>query len=68
MATAFKGMIILVLLCKATVGAGFSGGLLFDVDVLFLLWPCVSRTAGEILFCYSPKEYPEKAATSATPL
>ncbi len=27
-----------------------------------------SRTAGEVLFCYSPKEYPEKAATSATPL
>ena len=30
--------------------------------------PCGSRTAGEVLFCNSPKEYPEKAATSATPL
>ncbi len=32
-----------------------------------LLRHCGSRTAGEVLFCYSPKEYPEKAATTATP-
>ena len=30
---------------------------------------CGSRTAGEVLFCYSPKEYPEKAvATPGAPV
>ncbi len=28
---------------------------------------CGSRTASEVLFCNSPKKYPKKAATSATP-
>ena len=28
---------------------------------------CGFRTAGEVLFCYSPKEYPEKAAPHRLP-
>ena len=43
-------------------------GLVFRIYLGVFVWHCGSRTAGEVLFCYSPKEYPEKAATSAVPL
>ena len=43
-------------------------GLVFSSYLCHLVRPCGSRTAGEVLFCNSPKEYPEKAATSAAPL
>ncbi len=42
--------------------------LLFNIYLLLFVRHCGSCTAGEVLFCYSPKEYPEKTATSATPL
>jgi len=30
----------------------------------YFIRPCGSRPTGEVLFCYSQKEYPEKAATT----
>ena len=42
--------------------------MVFSIYLFLLARPCGSRTAGEVLFCYSPKEYPEKAATTTTPL
>ena len=40
----------------------------FTIYKLCLPGHCGSRPAGEVLFVYSHKEYPEKAATSAAPL
>ena len=46
----------------------FFCGLMFGIYWVLFVRSCGTRTAGEVLFCNSPKEYPEKAATSATPL
>ena len=39
-----------------------------SIYLSLLFWPCGFRTTGEALFCNSPKEYPEKTATTTTPL
>jgi hypothetical protein len=41
---------------------------LFGIYGWFLVTVCGIRTAGEALFCYRPKKYPKKAATTTTPL
>jgi hypothetical protein len=42
--------------------------LLIGICLGGLVRHCGIRTAGEALFCYSPKKYPKKAATTSTPL
>ena len=42
--------------------------LFLNIYSCYFVRHCGSRTAGEALFCNSPKEYPEKAATIAAPL
>ena len=37
-------------------------------DLCVILRDCGSRTAGEVLFCYSPKKYPKKAVATLAPL
>ena len=74
----FTGFLFLAFTCRSgTLFRDLVAGLT-EVDLvrdrlsnscsLLLVRHCRSRTAGEALFCYSPKECPEKAATSATPL
>ena len=43
-------------------------GQVYSIYGFNLVRHCGSRTAGEVLFCYSPKKYPKKAATTTTPL
>ena len=48
--------------------SGFSAFLFSLIYRVLFFRHCGSRTAGEVLFCYSPKEYPEKTGTLAAPL
>jgi len=41
--------------------------LVFSIYDFDLFRHCGTRTAGEVLFCYSPKEYPEKAVPVRLP-